>query len=376
MRLLFAYLYCNLGGVTSVLKQRLPYMKRAGWAVDAIFEQDFGGIDDLRSHGVKNVFIRRKDFCSQVARLSEGSDYSVITVVDAPGALDAINALGKRKTIYEVHTPLERSLGDRNGDRLSECTYCIVPSDWSKRWLSSLVRGLSSEKIFVLPNIVDESVFRYPENSIATDGRRPIVLWVGKLVKYKRWKDSLRILSEVSKCRPIAPMLVTGGGELRPDMAIEFLGELRDCGLAGRARWLHNASLSQVASLYRDAASSGGLLLSTSEAESFCMVIHEAIRSGLPVISSAVGPIPDLLSASASECLFALGHPMAAVDLIVRGLDDRSHHERLRDAQRSALRWLQPDAFMARYLALLETVATGQERPDPHIQAGTGWAVA
>jgi hypothetical protein len=62
MRMLISYLYCNQGGVTSVIKQRMPVLLENNWIVDTVFMYDNGGQPDLLKKGVKNVEIFKSDF--------------------------------------------------------------------------------------------------------------------------------------------------------------------------------------------------------------------------------------------------------------------------------------------------------------------------
>ena len=55
MNLGFLYYYANLGGVTSVLKSRMPALTKAGWNAHAFFAKDLGGVTDLRMAGVATV---------------------------------------------------------------------------------------------------------------------------------------------------------------------------------------------------------------------------------------------------------------------------------------------------------------------------------
>ena len=52
LRLAYLYYYANLGGVTSVIKSRLPLLRRLGWRVDAYFDRESGGLAELLAHGV------------------------------------------------------------------------------------------------------------------------------------------------------------------------------------------------------------------------------------------------------------------------------------------------------------------------------------
>jgi glycosyltransferase involved in cell wall biosynthesis len=207
----------------------------------------------------------------------------------------------------------------------------------------------------VIPNLVDEAVFA-PGEDTAASSEQPTILWVGKLARYKRWWDAIRILGEVHARHDVNLILVTGGG-LERDVVIQFLGELSASGLAGRVNWLNDVGLREIAAIYRSAARSGGLLLSTSEAESFCLVLHEAMRSGLPGVSTAVGPVPTLMQGLLADSLYRLGSPMDAVAAILRILNDRDLRSRLCEEQRKALSPFDGRKITREYLRLLAHAA-------------------
>src|SRR5918995_4884380 len=104
-RLLLAYLYCNLGGVTSVWKQRMPALHRKGWSVDAIFQRDYGGAGDLRMSGVAEVSIGGNDLIEATAQKIHTTRYDLVTLVDTPDLIVPVRDIFSGKLVYEIHTP-------------------------------------------------------------------------------------------------------------------------------------------------------------------------------------------------------------------------------------------------------------------------------
>lgn len=79
--LLYVYVFCNFGGVASVLKQRLPYLSAAGYVVDGLFAYDYGGKRELQEAGLRQVTIT-PDPMSYLEK--EAANYDGVCIVDMP----------------------------------------------------------------------------------------------------------------------------------------------------------------------------------------------------------------------------------------------------------------------------------------------------
>jgi glycosyltransferase involved in cell wall biosynthesis len=349
-RLLLVYLYCNLGGVTSVWKQRMPALRSHGWSVDAVFGADYGGSADLRASGVPEVTITGRDMAPAVARILRSPAYDVVTLVDLPELLRPVRAAFGGKLIYEIHTSSSRVLEKNSLQQLSDCDLILVPSAWSKRWILAHFPALNPDLVEICPNIVSDREF-YRNDADRPIGGLPELLWVGKLDGLKNWREAARIAGLVSK-QDIKFTMVTGGlvDQVR---AQELLAEWMADDIADRARWLHNVPLRAMADLYRRAARSGGALLSTSLSESFCLVAHEALRCGLPVVATDVGACPEVVRHEISGLLYEPGEVAAAAGQVHRVLGDSDLRARLMAGAASALADFDAPELADRYIRLL-----------------------
>lgn len=350
-RLLLVYLFCNLGGVTSVWKQRMPVLRRENWAVDAIFQAEYGGRVDLETSGVTEVAIAGREMAPSVAQAIGSRTYDVVTLVDTPDLIRPVRASFDGQLIYEIHTSISRRLKKKTVQDLSSCDRILVPSTWSKRWVLAHIPGLNPDLVHICPNIVSDREF-FRNGADRPSGKPPELLWVGKLDPLKNWREAARIAGLVTD-QGIRFTMVTGGlvDQVRTQ---ELLAEWMANGIADRSRWLHNLPLRAMADLYRQAARSGGTLLSTSLSESFCLVAHEALRCGLPVVATRVGACPEIVRHQGSGFLYDPGDDDVAASYVDRLLTDQDLRENLADGAIAALADFDGPELARRYTDLLE----------------------
>lgn len=143
--------------------------------------------------------------------------------------------------------------------------------------------GVSAERLFMLPNVVDVETFA---SRIPHDGDTVRVISVGRMGPEKRFDRLLRVIAELRRhvARPIAVRLV-GEGPLRPELErqVEALGLQEIVRFTG--------VVAEVGRLYRES----DLLLLTSDYEGTPNVVLEAMACGLPVVASRVGGVADVL---------------------------------------------------------------------------------
>lgn len=372
MKLAYVYYYANQGGVTSVIKSRIPALHAAGVEVHGIFETDVGGVSDLVAGGLKSVKVKPQ-LRSDAGLILEEGKFDIITLIDMPELLLPLRAQTNARIVYEIHTPIERVLLRTTAADMDAADVCYVPSRWSRDWVVESIPGnWDRDKVVVMPNIIDREIFRPSKASRLltinaeagrTHQKRPTILWVGKIAAYKRWRDAVRILSLVYRKLPSKIVFVTGG-EMNERTTEDFLAEKMACGLFGKCDWYHNLSIREMGNVYREAAASDGMLLSTSEAESFCLVVHEAMSCGLPVAAAAAGALPEIFKEQLGELLFHVGDVENA-DAIIRSVVTKpqrwSHVQQLSLEVQSHFDSEQLGHFYTH--SLVETVNEGRNAP-------------
>ena len=142
--------------------------------------------------------------------------------------------------------------------------------------------------IEVIPNFVDTELYRPKENGdfrkhIAPDGEK-ILIHISNFRPVKRVTDTIRILEKVLLEIP-AKLILVGDGPDRSEC--ERLS--RQLGLFEKVKFLGKQDgLVEI-------LNSADVFLIPSQSESFGLAALEAMACGLPVVSSSVGGLPELI---------------------------------------------------------------------------------
>lgn len=143
---------------------------------------------------------------------------------------------------------------------------------------------------------VDTDLF-HPAVEHNVSRERVRIVFVGSLVPKKGLQDLLKALSAPELAQ--TELTVVGDGTYR-----EHLRELgRSLSLAGRTQWRGVASPREVAAILRES----DILCLPSYTEGSPNVIKEAMASGLPVVATRVGGIPDLVVTEKTGLLYEAG---------------------------------------------------------------------
>lgn len=141
--------------------------------------------------------------------------------------------------------------------------------------------GLSARRFEVVPNVVDTSLFS--PRSLPRNGR---LLTVGLLYEAK----GVDILLEAMTYVPDVMLDIVGDGPRRD----EYVTLAQDLGIAERVIFHGLLPKSEVAALMRQAE----LFVLASRYDNNPCVVIEAMASGLPVVATAVGGIPEQIDDS------------------------------------------------------------------------------
>jgi radical SAM protein with 4Fe4S-binding SPASM domain len=222
--------------------------------------------------------------------------------------------------------------------------------------------GVRRSRIAVVENGIDCARFSAgrPDESLAARlGIQPddeVVLTVSRLVGRKGHTTALRALALLLRDRPKALYLYTGKN---PVLAAELDALARELGVHDRVRAAGVVTDEELSSLYR-LASVFTLLSdeSPNDVEGFGVALLEAAASGLPVVGTRTGGIPEALADGSTGLLVAPGDARGAADAITALLADpvRARAMGGRGRRRAAERFstaLQTSQVVARWNAIL-----------------------
>lgn len=155
---------------------------------------------------------------------------------------------------------------------------------------------------------------------------RPLLLTIARLAEQKGLDMLLEAVPSIAERSPEPVVAIAGDGPL--------WGRLHDTAAEMRADVRMLGHRSDVA----DLLAAADVFCLTSQWEGPSLVIMEALRAGLPVVSTRVGGIPDLYTGTV--LMVPPGDPVAFADAVGRVLDDPGLARDLRARSREAARAL------------------------------------
>lgn len=211
-------------------------------------------------------------------------------------------------------------------------------------------------KIRVVPLGLDLAPFTHAETlrgrfrrelGISTDA--PLVGIIGRLVPVKHHDLFLAAARLVLDTVPDACFVVVGDGQRRAEL-VSLVGEM---GLAGRV--IFTGWRRDLPRIYADL----GALVISSKNEGTPVSLIEAMAAGVPVVSTAVGGVPDLLKRGDLGLLVPPGDPSALAAGIVAALA-RPSADRIGRAREQVLRYHSADRLTADIRALYLELLAGK----------------
>jgi N-acetyl-alpha-D-glucosaminyl L-malate synthase BshA len=272
-------------------------------------------------------------------------------------------SLGERMpfTIGTLHgTDLTRCIGDRTAlAALSRDLTATGELTTVSRHMEELSTCLLSTRlpVRVLPNFVEDD---WPSPDGGKPGRvsssaTPVILHVSNFRTVKDVSLLARLFIRVHQ-ETDAELWLVGDGPEMP--ALRSLLDISPAGAA--ARYL--GTCSQPAEYFRRAT----ILMSTSTEESFGLAILEAMASGVPVVATAVGGIPELVEDDVTGVLF---DPRQFDDTVARVVALLGSQERLGAMRHQSIR--RAEALReARVIALYEELYRRQRTQRTNLPAG------
>lgn len=223
----------------------------------------------------------------------------------------------------DLYTTLPRNLRIRGhaADFLVTCTAA------NARYLRELLNGDAAQRIHVLHHGVDLQRF-VPIRSIVP-GR---ILSVGRLVPKKGFAELIAALHLLSRQDQGFDAEIFGGGPLHD----ELLQQAQADGLAERIRFHGARTQDSIIRAYRRAAIFvlAPVITDRGDRDGIPNVLVEAMASGVPVVSTRISGIPELITDGADGLLVEPHDPAALALAMARVLTDPDFAGRLSRAGR------------------------------------------
>jgi glycosyltransferase involved in cell wall biosynthesis len=280
----------------------------------------------------------RAALAGAVGRIPDGAVVLIDGLVASPAPEVLVPEAGRLRLVALVHMPLgggttENGAGKREGAVLSAAASVVTTSRWARRALLELY-SLPGDRVRVAEPGVDAAD---PAPGTPTAGA---LLSVAAVIPGKGHDVLLDALSMLAGLR--WRCLCVGSLERDPAFAEGLRRRACDGGMDGRVRFAGPQTGADLARSY----GSADLLVLPSRAETYGMVVTEALARGLPVVAADVGGVPEALGHGADGTrpglLVPPGDPDALRDALRLWLEDEGLRRRLRRAARERRASLSP----------------------------------
>lgn len=241
---------------------------------------------------------------------------------------------------FTMHGPTEfADLGHyRLAEKLRDASFVVCISDFARSQLMALSDPQTWDRLDVVHVGIPVAQFTRSSAPPALD-RDPRILYIGRLVPEKGQAVLLEAVAQLASRGHQVEVTLAGDGSLRP--ALERRAEL--LGIAPRVSFLGAVGQDRLRELYEGAS----IFCLPSFAEGVPVVLMEAMAMGLPVVSTRITGIPELIEDGVSGLLVAPGRADELADRLewllsspslCRELGDQGREAVLRefDAERSA----------------------------------------
>jgi glycosyltransferase involved in cell wall biosynthesis len=214
----------------------------------------------------------------------------------------------------------------------------VVPSAYLAE--IAVAWGIDPRRVTVLPN---------PAPQVANVGKTTVepgtFVFVGRLTRQKALEIAVGAVARV----PSARLIVIGDGPER--MRLEEVA--RSSGSESRITFLGTRPRDEALAIVAGADAA----LLTSAWENFPHAAVEALSVGVPVVSSAVGGVPEIVHDAENGLLVPPGSVDAVVTALTRMLEEPGLRERLAAAARPSVSHLSVEALYGRLEQVLAGVA-------------------
>jgi len=173
--------------------------------------------------------------------------------------------------------------------------------------------GAAPDRLFLLPNVVDTSLFTPTSRASDNDVK---LLIVARLVRAKRVDRFLRLISALRRrTKASVQGVVAGDGILRRDLELQANALGLDETVV---RFL--GRVNETNSHYGDA----NILIVTSDREGTPNAVLEAMASGVPVVATRVGGLGDLVADGETGYLLPVDDEDAMATAVLSLIEDRT----------------------------------------------------
>jgi L-malate glycosyltransferase len=239
----------------------------------------------------------------------------------------------------------------------NRCVDRILSNSTQVARMTTAVEGFDAGRIAVIPNAIELERFHVAGRNDALRAQLGVPAGgslVGLIANYrpmKRHATLVRAARRILDRRDDVRFVLVGRNATPLDLRGEIAALIGELGLQDKVFQMHTGGVTEV-------LAGLDVAVNCSQGEGLSNAIMEAMAAGVPVVASASGGNPDLVSDGHTGLTFELDNDVQLAERILALLDDRALGRRLAD---NALRRLRaemaPDIVVARFEAFYAALA-------------------
>lgn len=199
-------------------------------------------------------------------------------------------------------------------------------SEFSKNLVVNALGAFSLEKVHVVyPGVADD----WFEVKRKTDIKKQLILW-GRMADQKGIPELLEAFKYVRQENKEISLLLVGGGSCQPQYE-QLAGELGVCDSVTFVGWKEEKSI-------REFAAESLIGVFPSRIESFGLAIAEAMATGLPVVATRVGALPEFIEDETTGLLVESGNIEELSRKLLSVISSPDKMEAMGNAAKSSIR--------------------------------------
>ena len=218
--------------------------------------------------------------------------------------------------------------------KLEEARAVVTCTNYNRNYLLGRYGRLAAQKVRCIYHGLDISQFKFDAHW-PVEGGDPVVLSVARLVEKKGLEDLIAAADILRRRGRAFQVEIIGRGPLRGTLQ----AQAKRLGLADRVRLPGAQAHDSVSLAYRRASIFvlPCVIASNGDRDGIPNVLLEAMASGVPVVSTPVSGIPELIESGTNGLLVPPHDPESLADAIEKLLVSRELREGLASAARAKL---------------------------------------
>lgn len=210
----------------------------------------------------------------------------------------------------------------------------VTCTEYNRRYISTQIGSASSGKLHCIYHGLDLSQFEFCSPR-ALDGEPPVILSIARLVEKKGLSDLILAADILRQRGRRFQVEIVGDGPLRRSLEVQ----VKRLGLHDQVRFLGPLPHERLSRIYQRVClfALPCVVAADGDRDGIPNVLLEAMASGVPVVSTPVSGIPEVIRSETEGLLVSPNSPAGLADALDRLLDSAELRERLALAARAKI---------------------------------------